>query len=186
MSELGFFWIVTGLALVSLALTFVLFRFLKSRAQGKGKLVGGTIQYGGALAGFVLIFGLLFGAFYRLRGDRGVTTAISLAGTWSVELRGSKGSVVTGSATIRQRPNDPVLEMSGEVADKQPVTFSSLVGVIRGRDIFLIYENLEGERGLIRGQAIEDTPKILRLAYNDLVGYDTDGDPSGTIVLTRR
>ena len=186
MTELGFFWIVTGLALVSLVMTFVLFRFLKSRAEGKGKLIGGTIQYGGALAGFVLIFGLLFGAFHRLRNDPGVTTSVSLDGAWSLELRSSNGTVVTGSATIRQRRNDPVLEMSGEVADKQPVTFNSIVGVVRDRNIYLIYENLEGERGLIRGQVVEDKPQTLRLAYNDLVGYDRDGDPSGSIVLTRK
>jgi len=185
LTDLGFFWIVTGLALVSLALTFVLFRFLKSRAVGKGKILGGTIRYGGALAGFVLIFGLLFGSFHKLRQDPGVTTPISLAGEWSIELHTSTNEVFKGKVTIRQRRNDPVLEMSGEVYGQDPVTFNSIVGVIRDRNIYLIYENFAGERGLIRGQATEDAPKTLRLAYNDLVGSDANHDPAGILVLTR-
>ncbi|MEO8379801.1 MAG: hypothetical protein ABI779_09075 [Acidobacteriota bacterium] len=185
MSDLGFFLIVTGLALISLGLTFVLFRFLKSSAQGQGKLLGGTIRYGGSLAGFVLVFGLLFGAFHQLRRDPGETTPISLAGKWSLELHPSSGAVVHGSATIRQRRNDPVLDISGELVET-PITFNSIVGVIRNRNIYLIYENLDRERGLIRGQVIEDTPKTLHLVYTDLVGYDLNKDPSGILILTRK
>jgi hypothetical protein len=184
LGELRFFLIVTGLALLSLVLTYVLFRFLDSQAQGKGKLLGGTIRYGGALAGFVMVFGLLFGAFYRLRADPGVTTPVSLSGQWSLELHSSK-AVVAGIATIRQRPHDPVLEMSGELAGGDNISFSSIVGVIRDRDVYLIYENLDGERGLIHGKVADNSPKTLRLAYNDLAGYDKNLDPSGVIVLTR-
>ncbi len=79
-----------------------------SRQQGQGKHLGGTIKFGGSLAGFVLIFSILFGAFYRLRVDPGVTTPISLAGQWSMELRTSKASIETGVVTIRQRRGDPV------------------------------------------------------------------------------
>ena len=108
LNDTRFFVIVTGLALVTLLLTFILFRFLQSQAEGQGKLLGGTIKYGGSLAGFVLIFSILFGAFYRLRVDPGVTTPISLAGQWSMELRTSKASIETGVVTIRQRRGDPV------------------------------------------------------------------------------
>ena len=185
MSDLGFFWIVVGLALVSLGLTYVLFRFLRSFATGKSKTVGGTIRYGGALAGFVLIFGLLFGAFRNLRPEPGVTTPISLAGKWSIELRPSKGGVQSGFATIRQRRNDPVLDMSGELTGDKPITFSSMLGVIRGRNVYLFYENLSGERGLLIGHATDDTPKSLFLIYTDLIGYDKNGDPTGTLLLKR-
>jgi hypothetical protein len=54
LNDVRFFVIVTGLALVTLVLTFVLFRFLQSQAEGQSKLLGGTIKYGGSLAGFVL------------------------------------------------------------------------------------------------------------------------------------
>lgn len=178
--------IVTGLAIVTLVLTFVLFRFLQSHAEGQGKLLGGTIKYGGSLAGFVLIFSILFGAFYRLRADPGVTTPISLAGEWSIEMRTSKERVETGVVTIRQRHGDPILQMNGEVTGVKPTTFTTVVGVVRDRSIYFIYENLHGESGIIRGLVPNDTPKVLTLVYTDLVGHDLNGDPTGTLILTKR
>jgi len=144
LSDARFFAIVTGLALVTLLLTFILFRFLQSQAEGQSKLLGGTIKYGGSLAGFVLIFSILFGAFYRLRADPGVTTPISLAGKWSIELQTSKGGVETGTVTIRQRRGDPVLAMDGELTGFGATTFTTVVGVIRDRSVYFIYENLHG------------------------------------------
>jgi hypothetical protein len=48
-----------------------------------------------------------------------------------------------------------------------------------------IDEELHGEIG-IRGLVPNDTPKTLTLVYTDLVGYDRNGGPSGTLILTRR
>lgn len=186
MSDVRFFVIVTGLALISLLLTYVLFRFLSSQAEGQGKLLGGTIKYGGSLAGFVLLFTLLFGAFYRLRADPGVTTPISLAGHWTMELRTSRGDVENGTVTIAQRPGDPVLAMRGELRESGATTFSTVVGVIRDRNVYFIYENLDGERGIVRGQVTSDKPATLRFVYTDLVGYDRNHDPSGTMLLQRQ
>ena len=186
MSDVSILLIVTGLALISVVLTFVLFRFFQSQAEGKGKLLGGTIQYGGSLAGFVLIFSILFGAFYRLRADPGLTTPISLAGDWALEEQISGQITYKGTVTIRQRPSDPVLEMGGEVIGGQAITFSTIVGVIRDRNVYFIYENMDGERGVLRGQVTSDSPKSLRLVYTDLVGYDKDGVQSGILLLTRR
>jgi hypothetical protein len=185
-SDAGFFLIVTGLALISLLLTFVLFRFLKAQAEGQGKLLGGTIKYGGSLAGFVLLFSILFGAFYRLRADPGVTTPIHLAGDWSMELHTSKGGVVKGTVTIRQRRGDPVLEMDGELTGQGATTFATVVGVIRERNVFFIYENLDGERGIVRGQVPGDVPATLRFVYTDLIGYDHNQDPTGVLLLSKR
>ncbi|HEX3071616.1 MAG TPA: hypothetical protein VHX14_23845 [Thermoanaerobaculia bacterium] len=186
MNDVGVLAIVTGLALVSALLTFVLFKFLDAQAEGKGKLLGGTIRYGGSLAGFVLLFSLLFGAFYKIRGEPGVTTPISLAGDWTVEEQTSKQITLKGSATIKQRRHDPVLELGGEIAGGHATTFISTFGLIHGRNIYFIYENADGERGLIRGQAVNDSPASLRLIYTDLVGYDRNNDPSGVLLLTRR
>jgi hypothetical protein len=177
---------VIGLAMVSLVLTFVLFRFLQSQAEGQGKLLGGTIKYGGSLAGFVLLFSILFGAFYRLRADPGVTTPISLDGEWSLELRTSKRNVETGTVTIRQRQGDPVLHMDGAITSAGATTFTTVVGVIRDRDVYFIYENLDGERGIVRGQVSSDAPKTLRLVYTDLIGHDRNEDPTGLLLLKRQ
>jgi hypothetical protein len=186
LNDARFFVVVTGLAIVTLVLTFVLFRFLQSQAEGQGKLLGGTIKYGGSLAGFVLIFSILFGAFYQLRADPGVTTPISLTGEWSIELRTSNARVETGVVTIRQRRGDPVLQMNGEVTGVKATTFTTVVGVIRDRSVYFIYENLHGESGIIRGLVPNDTPSALTLVYTDLIGHDRNGDPSGTLILTRR
>ncbi len=185
MTETGFFLIVTGLATVSVSLTFVLFRFLQSQAEGKGKFLGGTIRYGGSLAGFLLIFSSLFAAFYRLKSDPGVTTPVNLAGDWSFEMRTSTQKTLTGSVIIRQRKGDPVLSMSGEIDGAGAVTFDSMAGMIRDHEIYLIYENLEGERGMIRGKALTEEPATLRLVYTDLVGSDHNNDPTGTLLLKR-
>jgi hypothetical protein len=185
LSDIRFFVIVTGLALVSLLLTFVLFRILKAQAEGQGKLLGGTIKYGGSLAGFVLIFSILFGAFYRLRASPGIITPISLAGAWSIQLQSSKGGVETGTVTIRQLRGDPVLDMDGEIAGAGATTFGTVVGVIRDRNVYFIYENLDGERGIIRGQVPNNSPKTLRFVYTDLVGHDRNRDPSGILLLTK-
>jgi len=185
MTETGFFLIVTGLATVSVSLTFVLFRFLRSQAEGKGKFLGGTIRYGGSLAGFLLIFGTLFGAFYRLKSDPGVTTPINIGGEWSLDLHMSTSTKLKGSVTIRQRQGDPVITMSGEILGAGAITFDSMVGMIHDRDIYLVYENLKGERGVIRGKAMTDDPATLSLVYTDLAGSDLNNDPTGTLHLKR-
>ena len=179
MNDVGVLAIVTGLALISVVLTSILFKYLDSQAEGKGKLLGGTIRYGGSLAGFVLLFTLLYGAFYQLRGDRRETTPVSLAGTWSIDEQTSKHATGKGTATIQQRVNDPVVEMGGEITGSGATTFNTLHGVIVDRAVYFIYENADGERGLMRGQLTGNAPNRLRLMYTDLAGFDRNGDPSG-------
>jgi hypothetical protein len=113
-------------------------------------------------------------------------TPISLAGEWSLELRTSKATVEKGVITIRQRNGDPVLQMNGELTGATATTFTTKVAVIRDRTVYFIYENLQGESGIIRGLLPNDTPKTLTLIYTDLIAHDRNGDPSGTLVLTRR
>jgi hypothetical protein len=75
--------------------------------------------------------------------------------------------------------------MGGEITSGKPITFSTTIGVIHGRNVYFIYENMDGERGIIRGQVLSDSPTTLRLAYTDLVGYDRNDDPSGVLLLTK-
>jgi hypothetical protein len=135
------------------------------------------------------VYAVLFSAFYRLRSTPGVSTPIDLGGDWKMELYNSRSHLVPGRATIRQQAHDPVIEISGEMnGHSMDTTFTSLFGVIRGRNVYLFYENREGERGIIQGPVTDDRPRSLRLTYCDLVGYDRNNDPSGVIVLnaTRR
>jgi hypothetical protein len=94
--------------------------------------------------------------------------------------------VESGTVTIRQRRGDPVLQMDGVIAGAGETTFSTVVGVIRDRNVYFVYENLDGERGMIRGQVPDDSPTTLRLVYTDLIGYDKNEDASGILLLSKR
>jgi hypothetical protein len=61
--------------------------------------------------------------------------------------------------------------MNGEVTGVKATTFTTVVGVVRDRSVYFIYENLHGESGIIRGLVPNDTPKALTLLYTDLVGH---------------
>lgn len=54
--------VVTVIFLLSLIGSFVLFRFFKSMAIIKGK----TYQAGGAVAGFILLYSVLYGSYYKI------------------------------------------------------------------------------------------------------------------------
>jgi hypothetical protein len=69
LNDVRFFVIVTGLALVILVLTFVLFRFFAIAGGGTGEAPRRNDQVRLSLAGFVFVFSLLFGAFSKLRAD---------------------------------------------------------------------------------------------------------------------
>jgi hypothetical protein len=103
-----------------------------------------------------------------------------------MELQTSRGNVEKGTVTITQRQHDPVLGMHGEITSAGATTFSTVVGVIRDRNVYFIYENLGGESGIIRGHVTSDKPSSLRLVYTDLVGFDRNNDPTGLLLLQRR
>ena len=91
-----------------------------------------------------------------------------------------RGNHFDNEAAIRS------LQMNGELTGEQATTFTTKVGVIRDRNVYFIYENHHGESGIIRGLVPSDTPKALTLVYTDLSGHDSNDDPSGTLVLTKR
>ena len=188
MRDATFFLLTAGIGMVSLIPTFVLFRYLDAKAEGEGKYFGSTIKYGGSLAGFVVVFALLFGAFYKLRGERGVTTPISLDGQWTMTLRPSKQPrPVAGTVTIRQAGGDPYLNVVGEIESANGLeTFGSVIGVISGREVYFFYKTAGGEQGVVQGQVPDDQPKRLILSYRDLNGFDLNGDPAGMMYLQRR
>lgn len=91
---------VFGIAVVSLIATFVLFRFLESHAEASGAVLHQQVRYGGALAGFVIVFGILFGSFWKLNNVSRLTTPIELDGTWKARVELSDGEVGTGTVEI--------------------------------------------------------------------------------------
>lgn len=178
---------VVTLAVISLLITFVLFRWLESHAEGQSELMGGTIKYGGALAGFVLVFWLTSHAFAQTQ-EREDHTDIDLAGEYRVDLVQGDGQQWTGTATIRQRGNATRVDVTGAVASPdQPlsVSFHTVEGVLRDRRLIWLYENGEREMGLALGDIQSDRPDRLVLSYSDVSGSDTNADPRGRLIFTR-
>jgi len=178
---------VVILAVVSLLVTFVVFRWLESHAEGQSELMGGTIKYGGALAGFVLVFWLTSHAYERTRQQED-GTEIRLAGEYRIELLQSDGQKWMGTATIRQRGKDPRFDITGEVENPrspQSVSFHTVEGVLHGRRLIWLYENEEREIGLALGDIQSDRPARIVLSYSDVSDTDSNSDPHGRLIFTR-
>ena len=178
---------VVILAVLSLVITFVLFRWLESHAEGQSELLGGTIKYGGAVAGFVLVFWLTSHAFERTQ-EREDSTDIELAGEYRIELVRNDGQTRAGTATIRQRGKAARIDITGEVENThQPpsVSFHTVEGVLRGRRLIWLYENEDRELGLALGDIQSDRPARVVLSYSDVSGSDVNTDPRGRLVFTR-
>src|SRR3954462_14609405 len=98
-------------------------------------------------------------------------------------IQGKCGDRRRNHPTTSRRPRPPD-ERRGH--RRETMTFTTVVGVVRDRSVYFIYENLHGESGIIRGHIPNDTPKALTLVYTDLIGSDRNDDPTGTLMLTRR
>jgi hypothetical protein len=178
---------VVILAVVSLLITFVLFRWLESHAEGQSDLMGGTIKYGGALAGFVLVFWLTSHAYQRTHDDED-RTEIDLAGEYRIEELSSNGQTSKGTATIRQRGRTTRVDITGDVESTQrppSISFHTVEGVVRGRRLIWLYENEDREIGVALGDIQSDRPDRVVLIYSDLSGSDANSDPRGQLIFTR-
>jgi len=178
---------VVILAVISLLVTFVVFRWLESHAEGQSELMGGTIKYGGALAGFVLVFWLTSHAYERTRQQED-STEIHLAGEYRVELLQSDGEKWTGTATIRQRGKDSRFDITGDVESPRTplsISFHTVEGVLHGRRLIWLYENEEREVGLALGDIQSDRPARIVLTYSDVSDTDSNSDPHGRLIFTR-
>jgi hypothetical protein len=178
---------VVILAVVSLLVTFVLFKWLESHAEGQSELMGGTIKYGGALAGFVLVFWLTSYAYERTR-EREDSTEIDLAGEYRIEELSSDGQTSAGTATIRQRGKGTRIDITGDVESKQrppSISFHTVEGVLRGRRLIWLYENEDREIGIALGDIQSDRPARVVLTYSDISDSDINEDPRGRLIFTR-
>lgn len=168
-----------GVAVLSLIITFILFKFLESYATGKGNILGSTISYGGSLAGFVLIFYILNSAYMKIMDDN-EKTSVNIAGEWSIELKTADGIKHTGTAYIKQDKGNIHIKVNG-IIDTTKTSFSSFSGVIIENRILFIYENSEREYGIARAISIHDNPDYIVWKFNDVDEYDDDNTPEGTI-----
>ena len=192
MTNLTLFFVILAIGLVSLIVTFIVFKYLQSHAEGKGVFGNQTIRYGGALAGYVVVFSLLFGAFYSLSQDLNVQTEVSIEGKWNITLITSKDEIRKGTADITQENQSPFFTISGLVDNpdpkRKPLSFISPVGVIKEKIVQFIYEtHHEGgtERGIAKGIVQKNRPMEFFLTYEDLMYHDNNDDPLGRIEFSR-
>ncbi|HEU0015276.1 MAG TPA: hypothetical protein VFQ45_16430 [Longimicrobium sp.] len=175
-------------AILSLLITFVLFRWLESRAEGESKLLGGSIKYGGALAGFVMVFWLsshTYGEVFRASAS----TPIDLAGEFDVQLIRHDGQTRAGTALITQVKGSPNVEIQGEVENDSrpyPIEFHTIQATLHERRLIWVYENEARELGLGMGTVATNRPDRIVFSYADISGADLNADPAGRLVFTRR
>jgi hypothetical protein len=178
---------VVILAVVSLMVTFVLFKWLESHAEGQSEIMGGTIKYGGALAGFVLVFWLTSHAYERAKAQED-STEIDLAGEYRIEELASDGKKSAGTATIRQRGKGTRIDITGDIesAERPPsISFHTVEGVLHGRRLIWLYENEDREIGIALVDIQSDRPARLVLTYSDISASDINDDPRGRLIFTR-
>jgi hypothetical protein len=175
-------------AVLSLVITFVLFRWLESRAEAESPLLGGTIKYGGALAGFVLVF-WLSSYLDRTMFSADAKTAISLDGEYDMLEIDSNRQTSKGSATIRQDEGRTSFDITGEVESTQnppSISFHTITGIMKERRLVWLYENELGEMGIALGDVQSNRPDRIVVTYGDVLGTDLNEDVQGRLVLTRR
>ena len=180
---------VTVFGTFSLIATYFLFQKMSSWAKASGKVLNQNVQYGGALAGFVIVFAILNFGFVSL-SDHFSDTEIDISGKWALSTSGDNNtSIALGTATIVQTNGSSNFEITGTFQNAsiglERVTFQSEVGRIRDRTMFFIYVNSDRERGICEGIIETDRPNTFFITYTDLIGADFNNDPKGRIDLTR-
>ena len=174
------------IVVLALAVTFVLFRFLRSQAKGKSKTMGGTIKYGGALAGFVVVTGVMLLVYSAIGGGG---SNVDISGKWDIRFVRTDGIVVEGEADVVQDSGATSFSVSGTVnTEKVPgfVSFSSTSGTITGRSVVFVYRNSRGEEGIAKGDLTDDAPTLFTVVYADSTDSDRNEDPKGTIEFRKQ
>ncbi|MEE8294159.1 MAG: hypothetical protein V3R64_00460, partial [Sphingomonadales bacterium] len=112
--------IIIFIALVDLAITFILFKHLSSWAKGHWEGGGHKIAYGGALAGFVLIFFLLTQTVFSFIDivNSNEETSINLDGQWIMYFESPEDTAnrtKLGTAFIEQEKKSSHFIMRGTI-----------------------------------------------------------------------
>lgn len=181
---------VFGISLLSLFITFFLFKVLESYANAEGKALGSTVKYGGALAGFVVVTSSLVVLHNTLLPTPKPETNYDINGQWDIEFlhrSHASGDPILGAVSIHQQVGSKQISIVGEtystVAGNRPA-FKSITGTINDGNVIYVYDTTREELGLARGTLLEPTPEEFTVTFIDVV--DKNGDPEGTIKFTRK
>jgi hypothetical protein len=108
---------VALMAIISTSITYIMFKKLSSFTEGQGKLMGHTIKYGGAIGGFVLIFGLLNYSFTTIKSSiEDDDTTVEINGDWFIKLTPYDSATnYYGRVHISQQIGGDYFELRGEI-----------------------------------------------------------------------
>jgi hypothetical protein len=183
------------IAIVSLVFTYVLFEKLKSYAEAKNhKILGSaSFTYGGALAGFIIIFSVLIAGLASI--SKYITpdeyVEVNLAGEWYMEMRLGNGEIRYGKCNVIQGSGNKYISMVGEVrsvTSPPSISFNTEEGIIieDANEVIFIYLNDQKETGMAVGtyeQAIE--PQRFSVRYFDIRITDENMDVTGKIRFSK-
>ena len=184
------------IAVLSLIITFILFKFLQSNAVGEGTFFyNQKVKYGGALAGYIIIYSLLF-YFYNKNMDKiypnrapECYSEINLDGEWKIDAYPNDSTHRAGKGNINQKKNSCILSVYGEfenlIPGKPIVHFNSKIAQISGTEFYIVYVNDDNEAGVCTGKIDVYNTNTFYMVYYDLYGFDRNNNPTGRLVWTK-
>lgn len=177
------------MSILALGITFVLFHYLKGFAEGQSKMLGGTIKYGGSLAGFVLVLFLLGQTYNSLVKTEAETEVdnhdsdfdISGEYEWWWERDGKENK---GTVSIDYKKEEGDFSIKGRI--RGYTYHSDVVGIDEFSRLMLIYEDNNAEMGIAYGALLKKQPDSIFLSYYDAYGFAVDADTLGNWVWVRK
>ena len=108
------FLYIIAYAIISLFIAFILFKYLKSSASFKDKTTG--YKAGGAIAGFIIVFGILFGSYMKLtssQNDYNMKLTSSLNDYKSIVAQNERNPyTVIGKVKKLDNPNNEAVKIT--------------------------------------------------------------------------
>lgn len=183
---------VAIISLISAGITYLLFKKLSSFAEGQGKFWGSNIKYGGAIGGFVIVFGLLNFSMSQVKHSFvPVETNVEIDGIWYLKVTpDQKDTNLYGRAHIIQESGIKSFRINGEVRSSlnpPSISFFSHSATVenRSKKVVFIYENNLSEFGVAIGILLAEEPEHFFIKYYDIEGFDSNHDNTGRIDFSR-
>lgn len=183
---------VVIISLISTGITYLLFKKLSSFADGQGKFWGNNVKYGGAVAGFVIVFSLLNYSLSSVRESFvPVETTVNIDGHWYLKLTTSNTDLLRyGQANVIQKKGKSSFQISGEIrstVNPPSLTFFSHSATIedQNKKVLFLYEISLKEHGMAIGNTVVDEPENFFIHYYDVNEYDHKLNLEGRLDFSR-
>ena len=182
---------VFGISLLSLLITFILFKVLDSYATAEGESLGQNLKYGGALAGFTIVSGALILIHNSFLPKEPPETLYNLDGKWEIRFltrTHASGAPILGEATISQKKGSSQIEVAGKTFSTEgnsQVSFWSEIGGIDKNRIIFVYKNSRSnpDEGVATGTLLDTTPSEFVVTFIDI--KDGNSESTGEMQFTK-